>query len=85
MFELAYNLANFLRRLAVPKRVGHLTLTPPRGKLISIGMKVARRSGKGLNKGAWERFHVYYKWENRLEEGRVRHRAQWLEIAMLHL
>ena len=44
MFALAYNLANFLRRLAVPKSVGQWTLTTLRERLIKIGAKVARHS-----------------------------------------
>jgi hypothetical protein len=36
---LAYNLADFLRRLAVPKSVSHWTLTTLREKLIKIGAK----------------------------------------------
>jgi hypothetical protein len=44
LFALAYNLANFLRRLAVPKSVGHWTLTTLREKLIKIGAKVLRHS-----------------------------------------
>jgi hypothetical protein len=41
---LAYNLANFLRRLALPPRVGHWTLTTLREKLIKIGAKVVRHA-----------------------------------------
>jgi len=37
---LAYNLANFLRRLALPRDVKHWTLTTLREKLIKIGAKV---------------------------------------------
>jgi hypothetical protein len=44
LFALAYNLANFLRRLAVPKSVSHWTLTTLREKLIKIGAKVTRHS-----------------------------------------
>jgi hypothetical protein len=44
LFALAYNLANFLRRLAVPKSVCHWTLTTLREKLIKIGAKVTRHS-----------------------------------------
>lgn len=43
LFALA-NLANFLRRLAVPKSVSHWTLTTLREKLIKIGAKVTRHS-----------------------------------------
>jgi len=45
LFALAYNLANFLRRLAVPKRVRQWTLTTLREKLIKIGAKVTWHSG----------------------------------------
>jgi len=41
LFALAYNLANFLRRLAVPKSVSRWTLTTLREKLIKIGAKVS--------------------------------------------
>ena len=44
MFALAYNLANFLRRLAVPKGACQWTLTTLREKLIKIGGKVTRHS-----------------------------------------
>ena len=44
LFALAYNLANFLRRLAVPRSVGHWTLTTLREKLIKIRAKVTRHS-----------------------------------------
>ena len=44
LFALAYNLANFLRRLAVPKSVSNWTLTTLREKLIKIGAKVTRHS-----------------------------------------
>jgi hypothetical protein len=37
LFVLAYNLANFLRRLALPKSVGHWSLTTLRQKLVKIG------------------------------------------------
>ena len=36
---LAYSLANFLRRLALPASVKHWTLTTLREKLIKIGAK----------------------------------------------
>ena len=41
---LAYNLANFLRRLALPPRVSHWTLTTLREKLIKIGAKVVQHA-----------------------------------------
>jgi len=44
LFALAYNLANFLRRLALPKPVRHWSLTTLREKLIKIGAKVTRHS-----------------------------------------
>ena len=40
MFALAYNLGNFLRRLALPRSVKHWSLTTLREKLIKIGAKV---------------------------------------------
>jgi len=39
-FALAYNLGDFLRRLALPPRVKHWSLTTLREKLIEIGAKV---------------------------------------------
>ncbi len=39
-FALAYNLANFLRRLVLPKPIKGWTLTTLREKLIKIGAKV---------------------------------------------
>ena len=44
MFALAYNLANFLRRLALPRDVKHWSLTTLREKLVKIGAKVTRHS-----------------------------------------
>jgi hypothetical protein len=44
LFALAYSLANFLRRLAVPKSIPQWTLTTLREKLIKIGAKVTRHS-----------------------------------------
>jgi hypothetical protein len=40
LFALAYNLGNFLRRLALPRKVSHWSLTTLREKLIKIGAKV---------------------------------------------
>ncbi len=40
LFALAYNLGNFLRRLALPPAVKHWSLTTLREKLIKIGAKV---------------------------------------------
>ena len=40
VFALAYNLANFLRQLVLPKPIQGWTLTTPREKLIKIGAKV---------------------------------------------
>jgi hypothetical protein len=39
---LAYNLANFMRTLALPKEVEHWSLTTLREKLVKIGAKVVR-------------------------------------------
>ena len=44
LFALAYNLGNFLRRLALPRPMKHWTLTTLREKLIKIGAKVVRHS-----------------------------------------
>ncbi len=44
LFALAYNLGNFLRRLALPRSVKHWSLTTLRDKLIKIGAKVVRHS-----------------------------------------
>jgi len=43
LFALAYNLANFLRRLALPQDVEHWSLMTLREKLVKIGAKVARQ------------------------------------------
>jgi hypothetical protein len=40
LFALAYNLANFLRQLVLPKSIQGWTLTTLREKLINIGAKV---------------------------------------------
>jgi hypothetical protein len=44
LFALAYNLGNFLRRLALPKSVKTWSLRTLREKLIKIGAKVVRHS-----------------------------------------
>ena len=44
LFALAYNLGNFLRRLALPASVKHWTLTTLRDKLIKIGAKMVRHA-----------------------------------------
>lgn len=44
LFALAYNLGNFLRRLALPKPVKHWSLTTLREKLIKIGAKVVEHA-----------------------------------------
>jgi Transposase DDE domain group 1 len=40
LFALAYNLANFLRQLVLPRPIRGWTLTTLRGKLVKIGAKV---------------------------------------------
>jgi hypothetical protein len=40
LHALAYNLANFMRTLALPKQVEHWSLTTIREKLVKIGAKV---------------------------------------------
>ncbi len=44
LFALAYNLANFLRRLALPREIEHWSLTTLREKLVKIGAKVVRHA-----------------------------------------
>jgi len=44
LFALAYNLGNFLRRLALPESVKKWSLRTLREKLIKIGAKVVRHS-----------------------------------------
>jgi len=44
LFALAYNLANFLRRLALPQDFEHWSLTTLREKLVKIGAKVTRHA-----------------------------------------
>jgi hypothetical protein len=44
LFALAYNLGNFLRRLALPKKVRDWSLRTLKEKLIKIGAKVVRHS-----------------------------------------
>ena len=44
LFALAYNLGNFLRRLALPKRVKQWSLRTLRVKLIKIGAKVVKHA-----------------------------------------
>ncbi len=42
--SLAYNLANFLRRLVLPRRVKHWSLTTLREKLIKTGVRIVRHA-----------------------------------------
>ena len=44
LFVLAYNLGNFLRRLALPVSVRHWTLTTLLAKLIKTGAKVVHHA-----------------------------------------
>jgi len=44
LFALAYNLANLLRRLALPREVKHWSLTTLREKLVKIGGKVTQHA-----------------------------------------
>lgn len=44
LFALAYNLANFLRQLVLPKPIQSWTLTTLREKLVKIGAKVVTHS-----------------------------------------
>jgi hypothetical protein len=44
LFALAYNLGNFLRTLALPRKISQWTLTTLREKLIKIGAKVVRHA-----------------------------------------
>ena len=44
LFALAYNLGNFLMRLALPEMVKHWSLRSLKEKLIKIGAKVVRHS-----------------------------------------
>ena len=42
LHALAYNLANFMRTLALPRAIAHWSLTTLREKLIKIGAKMIR-------------------------------------------
>ena len=44
LFALAYNLANFLRRLALPRSIRHWSLTTLQERLVKIGAKVVTHS-----------------------------------------
>jgi hypothetical protein len=48
LFALAYNLANFLRQLALPKPIRGWMLTALREKLIKIGAKVVVHAKYGI-------------------------------------
>ena len=52
LFALAYNLGNFLRRLALPRPVKHRSLTTLREKLIKIGAKVVHHARYGRSQMA---------------------------------
>jgi hypothetical protein len=42
LHALAYNLANFMRTLALPEEIEHWSLTTLRGKLVKIGARIVR-------------------------------------------
>jgi hypothetical protein len=42
LHALAYNLANFLRTLALPEEIKHWSLTTRRQRLVKIGAKIVR-------------------------------------------
>jgi Transposase DDE domain group 1 len=42
LHALAYNLANFMRTLALPEEVEHWSLTTLREKLVKVGARIAR-------------------------------------------
>jgi hypothetical protein len=44
LHALAYNLANFMRTLALPEEVEHWSLTTLREKLVKIGARIVRHS-----------------------------------------
>ncbi len=44
LFALAYNLGNFLRCLALPRKISHWSMTTLREKLIKIGAKVVEHA-----------------------------------------
>src|SRR4051794_17735841 len=44
LFALAYNLANFLRSLALPREVAQWSLTTLRERLVKIGARIVRHS-----------------------------------------
>ncbi len=44
LFALAYNLSNFLRRLALPRSISHWSLRTIQTRLIKIGAKVVRHA-----------------------------------------
>lgn len=44
LFALAYNVANFLRRMALPGEIDHWSLTTLRERLIKTGAKVTRHA-----------------------------------------
>ena len=44
LFALAYNLDNFLRRLALPRSISHWSLSTLQTRLIKIGAKVVRHA-----------------------------------------
>ena len=44
LFAPAYNLGNFLRRLVLPRRMEHWTMTTLREKLIRIGAKAVHHA-----------------------------------------
>ena len=55
LFALAYDLGNFLRWLALPRKVRLWSMTTLKRKLIKIGAKVVRQSRTSGSAGALER------------------------------
>jgi hypothetical protein len=54
LFALAYNLANFLRSLALPREVAHWSLTTLREKLVKIGARTVRTAA--ISCSSWPRW-----------------------------
>ncbi len=78
LHALAYNLANFMRALALPKEVEHWSLTTLREKLVKIGSKVVRH-------GRYVTFQLAEVAVSRDLFGNILTRRTWPEIQTLYL
>ena len=80
LFALTYNLGNLLRRLALPRKVSHWSLTTLREKLVKIGAKVASHSTEFAGKLSQKRDFLTVQVDCRGIIGIVRRKVRFLTV-----